>query len=87
MSPSIFKGVLGKKPNVYLSKANDRLEYKRTPSNEKSHDFRNTWDNIATEWYDDITLVADWNAKQAISLDISKYKTDILNICMKDGEI
>ena len=56
VSPPIFKGLPGEKPDLHLLKTKDLLRYNRTPDHQKSHNFQYTVDNIARECYDDITV-------------------------------
>ena len=62
VSPPIFEGLPGEKPEPHLLKANGWLENNSSPDHEKSHDFRYTLDDVAREWYDDIVVPADWTA-------------------------
>ena len=49
VSPPMFKGLPGVKPDPYLLKANNWLTNNRTPDQEKSHDFTYTLHDKATE--------------------------------------
>ena len=66
MNPPIFKVLPGKKPDPSLFKANDWLDNDRTSENEKSHDCRYTWHDVAQEGYDDIIMPAYWNTLQGL---------------------
>ena len=64
MSPLIFKGLPGERPEAYLLRANDWMDtYNILPVN-KPANFKHTLDHLAREWYDSLTFPIAWNDLQ-----------------------
>ena len=64
ISPPIFKGLSGKRPEAHLLRANDWMDtYNILPVN-KPANFKHTLDNLAREWYDSLTFPVAWNDLQ-----------------------
>ena len=64
ISPPIFKGLPGERPEAHLLKANDWMDtYNILPVN-KPANFKHTLDHLAREWYDSLTFPIVWNDLQ-----------------------
>ena len=64
ISPSIFKGLPGERPEAHLLRANDWMDtYNILPVNKPSN-FKHTLDHLAREWYDSLTFPIAWNDLQ-----------------------
>ena len=56
ISPPIFKGLLGKRPEAHLLRVNDWMDtYNILPVN-KPANFKHTLDHLVREWYDSLTF-------------------------------
>ena len=56
ISPPIFKGLPGERPEAHLLRANDWMDtYNILPVN-KPANFKHTLDHLAREWYDSLTF-------------------------------
>ena len=64
ISPPIFKGLPGERPEAHLLTANDWMDtYNILPVN-KPANFKHTLDHLAREWYDSLTFPIAWNDLQ-----------------------
>ena len=64
ISPPIFKGLPGERPEAHLLRANDWMDtYNILPVN-KPANFKHTLDHLAREWYDSLTFPIAWNNLQ-----------------------
>ena len=64
ISPPIFKGLPGERPEAHLLRANDWMDtYNILPVN-KPANFKYTLDHLAREWYDSLTFPIAWNDLQ-----------------------
>ena len=64
ISPPIFKGLPGERPEAHLLRANDWMDtYNILPVNKPAH-FKHTLDHLAREWYDSLTFPIAWNNLQ-----------------------
>ena len=64
ISPPIFKGLPGERPEAHLLRANDWMDtYNILPVN-KSANFKHTLDHLAREWYDSLTFPIAWDDLQ-----------------------
>ena len=64
ISPPIFKGLPGERPEAHLLRANDWMDtYNILPVN-KPTNFKHTLDHLAREWYDSLTFPIAWNDLQ-----------------------
>ena len=63
ISPPIFKGLLGERPEGHLLRANNWMDTHNIllvmPAN-----FKHTLDHLAREWYDSLTFPIAWNDLQ-----------------------
>ena len=60
ISPLLFKGLPGERPEAHLLRANDWLDtYNILPVNKPAH-FKHTLDHLAREWYDSLTFPIAW---------------------------
>ena len=60
ISPPLFKGLPGERPEAHLLRANDWLDtYNILPVNKPAH-FKHTLDHLAREWYDSLTFPIAW---------------------------
>ena len=64
ISPPIFKGLPGERPEAHLLRANDWMDtYSILPVN-KPANFKHTLDHLAREWYDSLTFPIAWGDLQ-----------------------
>ena len=64
ISPPIFKGLPGERPEAHLLRANDWMDtYNILPVN-KPANFKHTLDHLAREWYDSLTFPIAWGDLQ-----------------------
>ena len=64
ISPPIFKGLPGERPEAHFLRANDWMDtYNILPVN-KPANFKHTLDHLAREWYDSLTFPIAWNDLQ-----------------------
>ena len=64
ISPPIFKGLPGERPEAHLLRANDWMDtYNILPVNKPAH-LKHTLDHLAREWYDSLTFPIAWNDLQ-----------------------
>ena len=64
ISPPIFKGLPGERPEAHLLRANNWMDtYNILPVN-KPANFKHTLDHLAREWYDSLTFPIAWNDLQ-----------------------
>ena len=64
ISPPIFKGLPGERPEAYLPRSYDWMDtYNILPVN-KPTNFKHTLDHLAREWYDSLTFPIAWNDLQ-----------------------
>ena len=64
ISPPIFKGLPGERPEAPLLRANDWKDtYNILPVN-KPANFKHNLDHLAKEWYDSLTFPIAWNDLQ-----------------------
>ena len=64
ISPPIFKGLPGERPEAHLLRANNWMDtYNILPIN-KPANFKHTLDHLAREWYDSLTFPITWNDLQ-----------------------
>ena len=64
ISPPIFKGLPGERPEAHLLRANDWMDtYNILPVN-KPANFKHTLDHLAREWYNSLTFPITWNDLQ-----------------------
>ena len=64
ISPPIFKGLPGERPEAHLLRANDWMDtYNILPVN-KPANFKHTLDHLAREWYNSLTFPIAWNDLQ-----------------------
>ena len=66
VDPPKFKGEQGERPEPHLLKVNDWLEATQVPEAEKSTKFKLTLEGLAREWYDDVTVPANWRTMQTM---------------------
>ena len=64
ISPPIFKGLPGERPEAHLLRANDWMDtYNILPVN-KPANFKHTLNHLAREWYDSLTFHIAWDDLQ-----------------------
>ena len=64
ISPPIFKGLPGERPEAHLLRINDWMDtYNILPVN-KPANFKHTLDHLAREWYDSLIFPIAWNDLQ-----------------------
>ena len=64
ISPPIFKGLPGERPEAHLLRANDWMDtYNILPVN-KPANFKHTLDHLAREWYDSLMFPIAWDNLQ-----------------------
>ena len=64
ISPPIFKGLPGERPEAHLLRANNWMDtYNILPVN-KPTNFKHTLDHLARKWYDSLTFPIAWNNLQ-----------------------
>ena len=64
ISPPIFKGLPGERPEAHLLRANDWMDtYNILPVN-KPANFKHTLDHLAREWYDSLMFPIEWGDLQ-----------------------
>ena len=64
ISPLIFKGLPGERPEAHLLRANNWMDtYNILPVN-KPANFKHTLNHLAREWYDSLTFPITWNDLQ-----------------------
>ena len=64
ISPPIFKGLPGERPEAHLLRANDWMDtYNILPVN-KPANFKHTLNRLAREWYDSLTFPIAWGDLQ-----------------------
>ena len=64
ISPPIFKGLPGERPEAHLLRANDWMDtYNILPVN-KPANFKHTLNHLAREWYDSLTFPIAWDDLQ-----------------------
>ena len=64
ISPPIFKGLPGERPEAHLLRANDWMDtYNILPVN-KPANFKHTLNHLARDWYDSLTFPITWNDPQ-----------------------
>ena len=60
ISPPLFKGLPGERPEAHLLRANDWMDtYNILPVNKPAH-FKHTLDHLVREWYDSLTFPITW---------------------------
>ena len=64
ISPPIFKGLPGERPEAHLLRANDWMDTYNKPPVNKPTNFKHTLDHLAREWYDSLTFPIIWNDLQ-----------------------
>ena len=64
ISPPIFKGLLGERPEAHLLRANDWMDTYNILLVNKPANFKHTLDHLAREWYDSLTFPIAWNDLQ-----------------------
>ena len=64
ISPHIFKGLPGERPEAHLLRANNWMDTYNILSVNKPANFKHTLDHLATEWYDSLTFPIAWNDLQ-----------------------
>ena len=84
ISPPIFKGLPGERPEAHLLRANDWMDtYNILPVN-KPANFKHTHDNLAREWYNSLTFPIIWNdLQQRFSRYFSTQGRSIKHIFVK----
>ena len=64
ISPPIFKGLLGERPEAHLLRANYWMDAYNILLVNKPANFKHTLDHLAREWYDSLTFPIAWNDLQ-----------------------
>ena len=64
ISPPIFKGLPGERPEAHLLRANDWMDTYNILLVSKPANFKHTLDHLAREWYDSMTFPIAWNDLQ-----------------------
>ena len=64
ISPPIFKGLPGERPEAHLLRANDWMDIYNILPVSKPTNFKHTLDHLAREWYDSLTFPIAWNDLQ-----------------------
>ena len=64
ISPPIFKGLPGERPEAHLLRANDWMDTYNILSVNKPANFKHTLNHLAREWYDSLTFPIAWNHRQ-----------------------
>ena len=64
ISPPIFKGLPGERPEAHLLRANDWMDTYNILSVNKPANFKHTLDHLAREWYDSLTFPIAWGDLQ-----------------------
>ena len=64
ISPPIFKGLPGERPEAHLLRANDWMDTYNILLVNKPANFKHTFDHLAREWYDSLTFPIAWNDLQ-----------------------
>ena len=64
ISPPIFKGLPGERPEAHLLRANDWMDTYNILLVNKPANFKHTLDHLAREWYDSLTFPIAWNDLQ-----------------------
>ena len=64
ISPPIFKGLPGERPEAHLLRVNDWMDTYNILSVNKPANFKHTLDHLAREWYDSLTFPIAWNDLQ-----------------------
>ena len=64
ISPPIFKGLPGERPEAHLLRANDWMDTYNILQVNKPANFKHTLDHLAREWYDSLTFPIAWNDLQ-----------------------
>ena len=64
ISPPIFKGLLGERPEAHLLRANDWMDTYNILLVKKPANLKHTLDQLAREWYDSLTFPIAWNDLQ-----------------------
>ena len=86
VSPPIFKGLPGERPEAHLLRANDWMDTYNILLVNKPANFKHTLDHLAREWYDSLTFPIAWNDLQQSLVDTSLLREGLLNIYMTNGE-
>ena len=61
ISPPIFKGLPGERPEAHLLRANDWMDTYNILLVNKPTNFKHTLDHLAREWYDSLIFSITWN--------------------------
>ena len=86
ISPPIFKGLPGERPEAHLLRANDWMDtYNILPVN-KPANFKHTLNHLAREWYDLLTFLITWNDLQQRFSHTSLLREGLLSIYMTNGK-
>ena len=64
ISPPIFKGLPGERPEAHLLRANNWMDIYNILLVNKPANFKHTLDHLAREWYDSLTFPIAWNDLQ-----------------------
>ena len=64
ISPPIFKGLPGERPEAHLLRANDWMDTYNILLVNKPANFKHTLDHLAREWYDSLTFPIVWDDLQ-----------------------
>ena len=64
ISPLIFKGLPGERPEAHLLRANDWMDTYNIILVNKPANFKHTLDHLDREWYDSLTFPNAWNDLQ-----------------------
>ena len=64
ISPPIFKGLPGERPEAHLLRANDWMDTHNILPVDKPTNFKHTLDHLAREWYDSLTFPIAWGDLQ-----------------------
>ena len=64
ISPPIFKGLPGERPDAHLLRANDWMDTYNILSVNKPTNFKHTLNHLAREWYDSLTFPIAWDDLQ-----------------------
>ena len=64
ISPPIFKGLPGERPEAHLLRANDWMDIYNILLVNKPANFKHTLNHLAREWYDLLTFPITWNDLQ-----------------------
>ena len=81
ISPPIFKGLPGERPEAHLLRANDWMDTYNILLVNKPANFKHTLDHLAREWYNSLMFPIAWNdLQQRFSWDFSTQGRSIKHL-------